>query len=120
MSRSKKETEENTVAILEKRDGESGITELSDRIPAGNENGKEMGSVMYLGPTLTGIVRHGTVFKDGVLPEKAKECIKEFPLMERLFVPVHKMPEAVKEIRKKQGALGVVYEQTAQKFIRRI
>ncbi|MDE7299919.1 MAG: hypothetical protein K2N94_14050 [Lachnospiraceae bacterium] len=74
------------------------------------------GDRMYLGPTITGVVRHGTVFKDGVLPKRATECIAELPVMERLFVETDRMPEAVTELGKKQSALGAVYAQVAEHF----
>lgn len=77
---------------------------------------KKNGDRMYLGPTIIGVVRHGTVFRDGAMPEKAKECTDEFPMMERLFVDVDKMPEAIRELKKKTSALKTVYEQTAQKY----
>lgn len=77
---------------------------------------KKKGDLMYLGPTVAGEVRRGTVFKDGILPEKAKKCIAALPVMERLFVDVEKMPGAVKELGKKQSALGAVYSQAAAYF----
>lgn len=86
---------------------------------APTETAKKKGDLMYLGPTITGAARRGTVFKDGVLPKKAQECIAELPQMNRLFVEVDKMPEAVRELRKKQSALRAIYNQVAQKFVRR-
>lgn len=86
---------------------------------APTKTAKKTGDLMYLGPTITGVARRGTVFKDGVLPKKAQECIAELPQMDRLFVEVDKMPEAVRELRKKQSALGAIYNQVAQKFVRR-
>lgn len=85
---------------------------------------KKKGDLMYLGPTVVGVARHGTVFKDGALPEKAQQCIKELPQMLHLFVELNKMPEAVRELRKKQSVLGTICDQTdahfnAQKLIRR-
>ncbi len=77
---------------------------------------KKKGDLMYLGPTVAGAVRRGTVFKDGVLPERAKECTAALPVMERLFVEVEKAPQAAKELRKKQSALGAVYGQVAAHF----
>ena len=71
---------------------------------------------MYLGPTITGVARHGTVFKDGVFPEKAQKCIKEFPQMLHLFVELNKMPEAVRDLRKKQSVLGTICDQTKAQF----
>lgn len=86
---------------------------------APTKTAKKKGDLMYLGPTITGAARRGTVFKDGILPKKAQECIAELPQMERLFVEVDKMPEAVRELRKKQSALKAVYNQVAAHFMRR-
>lgn len=84
---------------------------------------RKKGDVMYLGPTIAGAARHGTVFRNGILPKGAQVCIAELPMLERLFVEVEKVPDAVKELRKSQSALGTVYAQTeahfnAQKSIR--
>lgn len=73
--------------------------------------------VMYLGPTIVGTVRHSTVYKNGVLTDKVKNCIKQFPAMQRLFVETDKLSDAVKELNKKQSALGTIYAQVAKKFI---
>ena len=73
-------------------------------------------NLMYLGPTIVGVIRHSTIFKGGVLPEKAKECVDQFPMMRKLFVPIEELPRAVKELRKEQSALGTIYSQTAKKF----
>ncbi len=85
---------------------------------------KRKGGLMYLGPTITGVVRHSTVFKDGTLPKEVQECIARLPVMERLFVEVDKVPGAVKELRRGQGVLGTVYARAeahfnAQKSLRR-
>lgn len=77
---------------------------------------KKKGDLMYLGPTIIGAARHGTVFKSGVLPKKAQECIAEHPQMSRLFVELDKTPDASRELRKKQSALGAIYDQTAEHF----
>lgn len=84
------------------------------------EKTKKKGDLMYLGPTITGVVKRGTVFKDGVLPKKAQECIAELSMMERLFVELDKMPEMLRELGKKHSALGAIYGQVAQKFARRV
>lgn len=78
---------------------------------------KVVQDLMYLGPTITGVVRHSTVFKDGVLTAKAQDCVDKFPMMGKLFVPIGDMPEAVKEIRKDQSVLHTVYVQVADKFV---
>ena len=76
----------------------------------------KQGNLMYLGPTITGVVRHSTIFKNGVLPQKVKECVEQFPVMKKLFVPLEGIPAAVKELEKEQSALGTIYSQTAKKF----
>ena len=77
---------------------------------------KKQGNLMYLGPTITGVVRHSTVFKEGILPKKVKECIEQLPMMEKLFVPLSEIPKATKELRKEQSVLGTIYTQIANKF----
>lgn len=77
---------------------------------------RQKGNLMYLGPTIVGVVRHSVVFKDGVFPGKVKDCIKELPMMEKLFVEVDKIPEAIKELNKQQSTLGTIYAQVKKKF----
>lgn len=77
---------------------------------------KEQASLMYLGPTITGVVRHSTNFKNGALPQKVRECIDQFPVMQKLFVPVTEMPAVIKELNKEQSALKTIYYQVAKKF----
>lgn len=75
--------------------------------------------LMYMGPTIAGVIRHSTVLKDGVLPERAKACISEYPAMKRLFVSLDDLPDASRELAKKQSALRTIYHQTEQKYVRR-
>ena len=77
---------------------------------------KKQENLMYLGPTITGVVRHSTIFKEGILPKNVKECIEQLPMMEKLFVPLSVMPKANKELKKEQSALGAIYTQVANKF----
>lgn len=72
---------------------------------------KKQKNLMYLGPTITGVVRHSTIFKNGVLTDKVKKCVEELPMMERLFVPIDELPPAIKELKKSQSALRTIYEQ---------
>ena len=80
------------------------------KITTGNQN------VIYLGPTIVGVVRHSTVFKGGVLPKKVEECVNELPIMKKLFVTLEDMPKATIELNKEQSALGTIYTQTKNKF----
>ena len=81
------------------------------------EKQKSREAVMYLGPTIVGVIRHSTVFKEGVLPEKVQECVKQLPMMEKLFVFIGDIPEAVKEINKNQSVLRTIYVQVTNNFV---
>ena len=76
---------------------------------------ENQGNLMYLGPTIIGVVRHSTVFKNGVLPQKVNECVEQLPMMKKLFVALEDVPKAVKEL-KKESVLGTIYSQVAKKF----
>lgn len=71
---------------------------------------------MYIGPTIAGVVRHSTVFKDGKYPEKVEACIKKFPMMELLFVGMKELPKATKEIRVHGSALQEISARVLEKF----
>ncbi len=81
------------------------------------EKQKSREAVMYLGPTIVGVIRHSTVFKEGVLPEKVQECVKQLPMMEKLFVSIGDIPEAVKEINKNESVLRTIYVQVTNNFV---
>ena len=80
---------------------------------------REPADLAYVGPTIPGVIRRSTVFRKGVLPKKAQDCVSEFPMMGRLFVETGKLLYATKELNKKQSALGEIYSQVEQKFVRR-
>lgn len=73
-------------------------------------------NLMYLGPTITGVVRHSTIFKNGVLPQKVTECIEQLPMMRKLFVVTDDAPAAIKELSKEQSVLKTIYSQVYKKF----
>lgn len=72
--------------------------------------------LIYLGPTITGAAKHATVYKNGILPTQAKDCIKKLPMMGKLFVPLGKMQGAVKELKKEGSVLHAVYSETVKMF----
>lgn len=91
------------------------VVEAEAKEPAKQEK-KE--SLMYLGPTITGVIRNAEVYA-GELPEAIKKCVEECPVMERLFVNLDGVADAVKSLRKETSALGAIYAQVAQKYSRR-
>ena len=74
------------------------------------------GNLMYLGPSLMGIIKHSTVFHNGILPDKVQKCCDDYPPMKRLFVPLSGVPAAVKELGKEQSVLGTICSQVLKKF----
>lgn len=76
---------------------------LADGTEAGNkcnsngdkENIQEKEPVIYIGPDLKNIVSRNTIFKNGIPEEITKEagCL---PVVMKLFVPLKKLPEALK------------------------
>ena len=92
------------------------VKEVKAEVPAVETRPEKKGNLVYLGPTITGVVRHSDVFEDGVLPERTQKCVADFPMMERLFVQIDEMPEAVKELRKEQSVLSTIYKQTVNKY----
>lgn len=76
---------------------------------------EEKESSVYLGPSITHVVRHGNVFLRGELTETIENTIAEFPAMKVLFVPISGMAEAMKEL-KKESALANIYAEVAEKY----
>lgn len=71
-------------------------------------------NLVYLGPTINGVIKSNAVYKDGVLPEKVNGYIEKFPIMKRLFVTLDGMTDAVKELKKDTSALRAIYVEVAQ------
>ena len=65
------------------------------------------GNLMYLGPSLIGIIRHSTVFK---------KCCDEYPPMKKLFVSLDGIAAASKELGKEQSVLGTICTQVSKRF----
>lgn len=76
---------------------------LADGTDAGNKcnnNGDEENiqaeePVIYIGPDLKNIVSRNTIFKNGIPEEITKEAGR-LPVVMKLFVPLKKLPEALK------------------------
>ena len=84
------------------------------RAPAVKKEQQE--NLMYLGPTIIGVVRHSTIFKNGVLPREVTECIEQLPVMRKLFVVTEESPATMKELSKEQSVLKTIYSQVSKKF----
>lgn len=104
---------------------QEGIQEVSITI-AGDELTAEVAPVqpekaaeqnlMYIGPTIPNLIRHGIVYADGKLPQKIEDAIASYKPMRQLFVTIDEIPSAVKEIKLKTGALAIIYKNVAQRI----
>jgi hypothetical protein len=73
-------------------------------------------NLMYIGPTIPNLIRHGIVYADGKLPQKIEDAITSYKPMRQLFVTIDEIPSAVKEIKLKTGALAIIYKNVAQRI----
>lgn len=113
-SKSKSEAKVETVEVED--DMPEALIEDKADAPVEETELEIKSNLAYLGPTITGVIKHSTVFQDGILPERIQKCVAEFPMMERLFVKIDEMPEAVKDLHKEQSALSTIFKQTANRF----
>ena len=76
-------------------------------------------NLMYIGDTIPGVVRHSTVYADGILIPAIDKCIEAYPSMAKLFVKIDDIPDALKQVKKEYSPLYVINKEAASKFTRR-
>lgn len=72
-------------------------------------------SLIYLGPSIPGVVRHANVF-NGKLPASLEKAVSEFPIMRHLIVPVSEAATLTKELHKEQSAAVNIYAAVVKKY----
>ncbi len=77
---------------------------------------KEHERVMYIGPTIHGVVRNGAVFSGGI-PKTLERLTEEKPVMKHLIVPLSGIVQAKKEIST-EGTVAAVAWQRIQALSR--
>lgn len=70
-------------------------------------NKKEISTVVYVGPTIEGIVLTGTAFRGGYPPKVCTEIEKK-PYLADLMVPISELAEARKKVRDQKSAIGAL------------
>jgi hypothetical protein len=65
--------------------------------------------VVYIGPTLPGVAKHGTVYEGGI-PKELQAAVKEKPLLEKLIVKESEFAEAQTSIIRKSGVYYEAYK----------
>ncbi len=73
--------------------------------------------VIYIGPTLRGIVAKGTIFKNG-FSDAVNVKIAECPSFAELFVPVSQAGAALSDIKKHRGSIFAFYIQVINHFFK--
>lgn len=66
-------------------------------------------NVMYIGPTVRGVVKYGDTFSGGI-PERLKKLAGAKPVVRNLIVPLSGITEAVKESNTEGTALAIAYD----------
>ena len=83
--------------------------------PVQPEKAAEPQNLMYVGPTIPNLIRHGIVYADGILPQRIEDAIASYKPMRQMFVTIDEIPSAIKEIKLKTGALAIIYKNVAQR-----
>lgn len=83
---------------------------------AAKDESKAEENVMYVGPTIPNLIRHGVVFAEGKLTERLENAIASYKPMRMMFVKISELPEALKQIKLKTGALATIYKSVAQRI----
>lgn len=66
---------------------------------------KKRGAVVYIGPSLKGLVKH-TVFLSGDYTAPVKSLIEKYPNIAHLMVPVEGLQQARKDVNRKGHILN--------------
>ena len=69
-------------------------------------------TLVYVGPTIKGVVKRDTFFNHGI-SEELKKAIKEKPVLGSLVVPLSHFPNAKKEIQI-GGTMQVLYQKAKE------
>lgn len=73
-------------------------------------------STVYLGPSILKIVKHGTIYGNGILPEQLEQLAKETPAIMKMIVPVSELNATLIAINKPESAEGRIYRAIKEKY----
>lgn len=72
-----------------------------------------MTNKIYIGPSIRGVVKYGTVFSGG-LPAKVKKLAEEKPIINNLIIPVSELADAKKLSNEEGSAIAVAYDRVSK------
>lgn len=71
-----------------------------------------MTNMLYIGPSIRGVVRYGSVFSGGI-PARLEKLAEKKPIIKKLIVPVSEMEEAVRSSREEGSVIAVAYDRVS-------
>lgn len=74
---------------------------------------KENKKVMYLGPTIRGVVKNGAVFEGGI-PKNLEKIAGKKPIIQNLIVPLENIVDVSKNIRVEGTAEAIALDKIAE------
>lgn len=74
---------------------------------------KENKKVMYLGPTIRGVVKNGAVFEGGI-PKNLEKIAGKKPIIQNLIVPLENIVDVSKNIRVEGTAEAIAFDNIAE------
>ncbi|MGL5435997.1 MAG: hypothetical protein ACRDBO_11440 [Lachnospiraceae bacterium] len=75
---------------------------------------KTVKTVVYIGPSIPGIAKQGTVYNNGI-PEPLADKAKEIPAISALIVPVERLAQVNAELAKAGSALSILFNKVKEK-----
>lgn len=67
------------------------------------------GTVVYCGPSIKGVARQYTAYKNGI-PEGLKQAAEKNKILAALIVPLEDLPEAMRQLRQRSGRIYTLYK----------
>lgn len=74
---------------------------------------KEQKTVVYIGPTIQGVVRKNTIYTNG-LPKALVEIQKTMPIVNNLVIDINELNEARKKLNNPSSALSAIYNKVLE------
>lgn len=68
----------------------------------------QAGTVVYCGPTIPGVAKQYTFFQGGI-PAALSAAADRLPALGGLVVPLDQLPEAMRQLREKQGPIYALF-----------
>lgn len=71
--------------------------------------------IVYVGPTLPGVAKEGTIYLNRMTPQLEEAC-RKLPEIEEFVIPLAEYEEVKRRIRDPQDALSQIYQDILKKM----